>query len=78
MDWMETDYSKHTHFRWEIKWRLEHLGALGMMDEMALAPRHNLIFFVHRDGVHVNSKTCSGVEIGQEVRKTDYMCECFG
>ena len=35
-------------------------------------------FFFHRDGVHVNSKTCSGVEIGQEVRKTDYMCECSG
>ena len=28
---METDYSKHTHFRWKIKWRLEHLGALGIM-----------------------------------------------
>ena len=26
MAWMETDYSKHTHFRWKIKWRLEHLG----------------------------------------------------
>ena len=23
MAWMETDYSKHTHFRWKIKWRLE-------------------------------------------------------
>ena len=54
------------------------MGALGMMGEVALAPRHNLIFSVHRDGVHVNSKTCSGVEIGQEVRKTDYMYECFG
>ena len=28
---METDYSKHSHFRWKIKWRLEHLGALGTM-----------------------------------------------
>ena len=28
MAWMETDYSKHTYFRWKIKWRLEHLGAL--------------------------------------------------
>ena len=26
MSWIETDYSKHTHFRWKIKWRLEHLG----------------------------------------------------
>ena len=33
MAWMETDYSKHTHFRWKIKWRLEHLGALGFMGE---------------------------------------------
>ena len=35
MAWMETDYSKHTHFRWKIKWRLEHLGALGIMGETA-------------------------------------------
>ena len=33
MAWMETDYSKHTHFRWKVKWRLEHLGALGVMGE---------------------------------------------
>ena len=33
--WMETDYSKHTHFRWKIKWRLEHLVALGTMGETA-------------------------------------------
>ena len=32
---METDYSKHTHFRFKIKWRLEHLGALGVMGERA-------------------------------------------
>ena len=36
---METDYSKHMHFRWKIKWRLEHLGALGIMDEMVFRPR---------------------------------------
>ena len=35
MAWMETDYSKHTHFRWKIKWRLELLGALGIMGEAA-------------------------------------------
>ena len=35
MAWMETDYSKHTHFRWKIKWRLEQLGALGIMGETA-------------------------------------------
>ena len=33
--WMETDYSKHTHFLWKIKWRLEHLGTLGIMGDMA-------------------------------------------
>ena len=33
MAWMETDYSKHTHFRWKITWRLEHLGELGVMDD---------------------------------------------
>ena len=33
MAWMETDYSKHSHFRWKIKWRLEHLGMLGIMGE---------------------------------------------
>ena len=31
MAWMKTDYSKHTYFRWKIKWRLEHLGTLGIM-----------------------------------------------
>ena len=35
MPWMKTDFSKHTHFRWKRKWRLEHLGALGMMGETA-------------------------------------------
>ena len=38
MAWMEQGYkyhSKDTHFRWKIKWRLEHLGALGIMGEAA-------------------------------------------
>ena len=35
MAWMETDYSKHTYFRWKVKWRLEHLGVLGTMGEIA-------------------------------------------
>ena len=30
---METDYSKHTHFQWKIKWQLEDLAALGIMGE---------------------------------------------
>ena len=33
MAWMETDYSKDMYFRWKIKWRLELLGALGIMGE---------------------------------------------
>ena len=33
MAWMEMDYSKDTHFRWKIKWRLEHLGVLGIVVE---------------------------------------------
>ena len=33
---MEMDYSKHTYFRWKVKWRLEHLGVLGTMGETAL------------------------------------------
>ena len=33
MAWIETDYSKHTLFQWKIKWRLETLGALGMMGD---------------------------------------------
>ena len=32
---MEMDYSNHMHFRWKIKWRLDFLGALGIMGEMA-------------------------------------------
>ena len=46
MAWMETDYSKHTYFRWKVKWRLEHLGALGTMDETAGSqdfPKHNQV-----------------------------------
>ena len=35
MAWMETDYSKHAHFLSKTKWRLEHLGALGIMGEIA-------------------------------------------
>ena len=35
MAWMEIDYSKHSHFLWKIKWRLENLGTLGIMDEIA-------------------------------------------
>ena len=35
MAWMETDYSKHMHFQWKIKWRMEHLGALEIMGEKA-------------------------------------------
>ena len=47
MAWMETDYSKHMHFpRWTIKWRLEQLGALGIMGETT--ERGNLVF-VHVD-----------------------------
>ena len=30
------DYSKHAHFRWKIRWWLEHLGLLGTMGETAL------------------------------------------
>ena len=35
MAWMETDYSKHTYFRWKVNWWLEHLGMLGTMGETA-------------------------------------------
>ena len=37
MAWLETGYSKHTHFRWKIKWRLEHLGALGSMGKTVIS-----------------------------------------
>ena len=35
MVWMEADYSEHAHFQWKIKWRLKHLGALGIMGQTA-------------------------------------------
>ena len=59
---METDYSKHTHFRWKIKWRLEHLGALGIMGETA--PLTLGVGIEKKDGleairVEKNSKTNS-------------------
>ena len=34
MPWME-DHSKDTHIRWKIKWRVEYLGALGIVGETA-------------------------------------------
>ena len=39
MAWMKTYYSKDTHFRLRIKWRLEHVGAQGIMGEAALKVR---------------------------------------
>ena len=42
MAWMEADYSKHTYFLWKVKWRLEHLGTLGIMGETALSPDENV------------------------------------
>ena len=38
MAWMEMDYSKHMHFQWKIKWRLEHCGMQRVMGEMV--PQH--------------------------------------
>ena len=49
MAWMETDYSKHAHFRWKIKRRLEHLGALGTMVETAPLKKRG---FIHRIYFH--------------------------
>ena len=46
--WMETDYSKHKHFRWKIKWRLEHLGALGVMGEEKYIIRYIFISLYYR------------------------------
>ena len=40
--WMETTYSKHRHFRWKIKWRLEHLDALGIMGETVPLSKGNV------------------------------------
>ena len=39
MAWMETDYSKDTHFRWnKSKWQLQGLGVLGIMGETSADP----------------------------------------
>ena len=43
MAWMEADYSKHTQFRWKIKWRLGHLGALGLMGQADPACRQSVL-----------------------------------
>ena len=45
MAWMETDYSKHMYFRWKIKWRLEHLGALGIMGEITSPSPYRCLCF---------------------------------
>ena len=39
---METDHSKHLHLQWKIKWRLEYLGALGIMGE-TVSMAHDVI-----------------------------------
>ena len=46
---METDYSKHTYFRWKVKWRLEHLGALGTMDDTAPLNVANVNIYTRND-----------------------------
>ena len=46
MAWMETDYSQHTHFRWKVKWRLKHLGALGTMGGTPLFTLSFLVTFI--------------------------------
>ena len=39
MAWIEMDYSKDTHFRWnKSKWWLEDLGVLGIMGETSADP----------------------------------------
>ena len=47
MAWMEMDYSKHTHFRWTIKWRLER-DALGIMGEGSFCPKSNISCVLHQ------------------------------
>ena len=56
MAWIETDYSKHKHFRWKIKWRLEHLGALGTMGETAPHIRVKMIYLTFQALVLRRSK----------------------
>ena len=53
---METDHSKQTHIRWKIKWRLEHLGALGIMG-LSRRPRalQSLPAFTMTLAFHVHS-----------------------
>ena len=48
---METDYSKHfMHFRWKIKWWLEHLGVVEVMGEMLpLNEKYILFCFILQD-----------------------------
>ena len=38
MAWMETDYSTYLLDRWKIKWRLERLGAPGIMGKALSLP----------------------------------------
>ena len=58
MAWIETDHSKHTHFRWKIKWRLEHSGALGIMGETAHHVNYSADSFVR--SVRRQSKSQAG------------------
>ena len=49
---------KDTHLGWQIKWRLEHLGALGIMGETGIVfhSRYSFVLFVFL------SRPCSSVQ----------------
>ena len=49
MAWMETDYSDYKHLPWKIKWRLEHLGAIGIMGETVPLGRKREFILSHPD-----------------------------
>ena len=63
MAWMETDCSKHTYIRWKVKWRLQHLGALGTMGGTAPfnEPSHpQLVLIVKKEA---NEQFISSVKV---------------
>ena len=71
MAWMEMDYSKNTYFRWKVKWRLEHLSALGTMSETAPLTWHFVFSF---SAVHIGFQlTLVRAEIAQKPDTPKYV-----
>ena len=75
MAWMETDYSKHTYFRWKVKWRLEYLGALGIMGDTA--PLNVSLLLTYKEGTVPRNIYSKDLRLVQDVGEPGVMPDTF-